>query len=55
MFGMSAVPKPGHTNRKPDVIAGVALAKCEAGDTAAAIPDIEHKLIGARVELPRRG
>jgi hypothetical protein len=33
----------------------VALVKCEQGDTAWAIPVLERKLAGAKVELPRRG
>ena len=43
-----------HSNRKPDVVGGVALAKCAEGDTAAAIPILERKLLDARIELPRR-
>jgi hypothetical protein len=43
-----------HSNRKPDVVGGVALAKCAEGDTAAAIPILERKLTDARIELPRR-
>lgn len=42
------------SNRLPDVEGGVALAKCDAGDTAVAIPVLERKLINARVELPAR-
>src|SRR4051812_31319663 len=41
-----------HTNRRPDVDGGVALAKCQQGDTAAAIPILERKLIDAKVTLP---
>jgi hypothetical protein len=40
---------------KPDVNGGVALAKCHEGDTAAAIPILERKLLNAGFTLPRRG
>ncbi len=39
---------------KPDVVGGVALAKCKEGDTAAAIPMLERKLTDARFTLPPR-
>ena len=42
------------TNRRPDVNGGVALAKCHAGDTAAAIPILERLLTDAKVSLPAR-
>lgn len=42
------------TNRRPDVDSGVALAKCQAGDTATGIPMLERKLTNARVALPPR-
>lgn len=40
---------------KPDVNGGVALAKCKEGDTAAAIPLLERKLVNAGFTLPPRG
>ena len=40
---------------KPDVNGGVALAKCHAGDAAAAIPILEWKLRNAGFTLPPRG
>jgi len=40
---------------RPDVNAGVALAKCKEGDAAAAIPILERKLVNAGFTLPRRG
>jgi hypothetical protein len=40
---------------KPDVNGGVALAKCKEGDTAAAIPILERKLVNAGFTLPPRG
>ena len=40
---------------KPDVNGGVALAKCKEGDTAAAIPILERKLVNAGFALPPRG
>jgi hypothetical protein len=40
---------------KPDVNGGVALAKCHAGDAAAAIPILERKLRNAGFTLPPRG
>ena len=42
------------SNRRPDVNGGVAQAKCHSGDTAAAIPILEQKLIDAKVTLPAR-
>lgn len=42
------------TDRRPDVDSGVALAKCQAGDTATGIPMLERKLTNARVALPPR-
>lgn len=39
----------------PDVAAGVAMADCEKGNTAAGIPVLEKKLRDARFTLPRRG
>lgn len=44
-----------HAPVKPDVNGGVALAKCKEGDTAAAIPILERKLINAGFTLPPRG
>jgi hypothetical protein len=44
-----------HAPVKPDVVGGVALAKCKEGDTAAAIPMLERKLINAGFSLPPRG
>ena len=41
-------------NRRPDVISGVAIAKCHEGDTAAAIPLLERKLTDAKITLPAR-
>lgn len=43
-----------HTPVKPDVVGGVALAKCKEGDTATAIPMLERKLINAKFTLPPR-
>jgi hypothetical protein len=40
---------------RPDVKDGVALAKCHEGDTAAAIPILERKLVNAGFTLPPRG
>ena len=40
---------------RPDVNGGVALAKCKEGDTAAAIPVLERKLVNAGFTLPPRG
>ena len=40
---------------RPDVNGGVALAKCKEGDTAAAIPILERKLVNAGFTLPPRG
>jgi hypothetical protein len=40
---------------KPDVNGGVALAKCKEGDTAAAIPILERKLLNQGFTLPPRG
>lgn len=40
---------------RPDVSGGVALAKCKEGDTAAAIPILERKLVNAGFTLPARG
>jgi hypothetical protein len=40
---------------RPDVNGGVALAKCKAGDAAAAIPILERKLVNAGFTLPPRG
>jgi hypothetical protein len=39
---------------RPDVNGGVALAKCKSGDTAAAIPILERKLLNAGFTLPPR-
>jgi len=46
---------PPRTGMTPDVNGGVALAKCKAGDPAAAIPILERKLTDAGFTLPRRG
>jgi hypothetical protein len=40
---------------RPDVNAGVALAKCSEGDTATAISILERKLVNAGFTLPPRG
>jgi hypothetical protein len=40
---------------RPDVNGGVALAKCQSGDAAAAIPILERKLVNAGFTLPPRG
>ena len=40
---------------RPDVNAGVALAKCSEGDAATAIPILERKLVNAGFTLPPRG
>jgi hypothetical protein len=40
---------------RPDVNAGVALAKCREGDAATAIPILERKLVNAGFTLPPRG
>ena len=40
---------------RPDVNAGVALAKCKEGDAATAIPILERKLVNAGFTLPPRG
>jgi hypothetical protein len=42
------------SNRRPDVDGGVAVAKCNEGDAAAAIPVLERKLTDARITLPAR-
>jgi hypothetical protein len=44
-----------HSPVRPDVNAGVALAKCREGDAATAIPILERKLINAGFALPPRG
>jgi len=44
-----------HAPVKPDVNGGVALAKCKEGDTAAAIPILERKLVNGGFTLPPRG
>ena len=43
-----------HAPVKPDVVGGVALAKCEEGDATTAIPILERKLLNARFTLPPR-
>jgi hypothetical protein len=40
---------------RPDVNAGVALAKCSEGDAATAIAILERKLVNAGFTLPPRG
>ena len=40
---------------RPDVNAGVALAKCREGDAATAIAILERKLVNAGFTLPPRG
>ena len=40
---------------RPDVVSGVALAKCKEGDAATAIPILERKLRNAGFTLPPRG
>ena len=42
------------TNTFPDVAAGNAIADCERGNTAAAIPVLERKLRNAGFTLPVR-
>ena len=44
-----------HAPVKPDVNGGVALAKCNEGDAATAIPILERKLVNAGITLPPRG
>jgi hypothetical protein len=46
----NTIPK----TQSPTVSIPVAIAKCEAGDSAAAIPVLEHALRDAQVTLPRR-
>jgi hypothetical protein len=41
-------------NTKPNVEGRVAIAKCQAGDTATGIPILERKLANAKVALPSR-
>lgn len=38
----------------PDVAAGVAMAECQKGNTAAGIPVLEKKLRDGRFTLPKR-
>jgi hypothetical protein len=40
---------------RPDVTAGVALAKCREGDAATSIPILERKLVNGGFTLPPRG
>jgi len=39
---------------RPEVMVSVAMADCEEGDTADAIPVLEQKLVNAKVKLPER-
>lgn len=39
---------------RPDAVGGTALAQCEAGNTAQAIPTLERKLRNAGFTLPPR-
>jgi hypothetical protein len=44
----------GRATRAGEVEGRVAVAKCQEGDAATAIPILERKLTGARVTLPPR-
>jgi hypothetical protein len=39
---------------RPEVVASVAMADCEEGETADAIPVLEQRLTNAKVKLPTR-
>jgi len=43
-----------HAPVRPDAVGGTALAQCEAGNTAQAIPTLERKLRNAGFTLPPR-
>jgi OmpA family len=51
---LSALYRRNVSNSNADAIAGDALAKCEAGDTATGIPILQKILTDARVPLPPR-
>ena len=44
----------GEGRQFPDVAAGVAMADCQKGNTAAGIPVLERKLRDGRFTLPKR-
>ena len=44
----------GRTPGQGTVDGSVAIEQCKAGDTASAIPVLEHKLRDARIDLPPR-
>ena len=43
-----------YASNRSDPEARVAIAKCNAGDTATGIPVLERKLTGSKVNLPAR-
>ena len=45
----------GRTPGQGTVDGSVAIEQCKAGNTASAIPVLEHKLRDARIDLPPRG
>jgi hypothetical protein len=45
----------GHNPQPAPVDAQTAIEQCKAGNTAAGIPVLEHKLRDAKVDLPKRG
>ena len=51
----SAETSPRRLARRFDLESRVAMAKCEEGDAATAIPILERKLTNAKVPLPERG
>jgi hypothetical protein len=51
---MSALYRRNVSNSNSDAVAGDALAKCEAGQTAVGIPVLERLLTDAKVTLPKR-
>ena len=51
----SAETSPRRLIPRADLEGRVALAKCEQGDAATAIPILERKLTNAKVSLPLRG
>ncbi len=51
---MSALYRRNISNSNSDSVAGDALAKCEAGQTAVGIPVLERLLTDAKVTLPKR-
>ena len=44
----------GHSLQPGGIDGQVAVEQCKAGNTAAGIPVLEHKLKDAKVDLPRR-